>query len=77
MRHKQIIPCEKFLNQKNMLFTLLMNAPHIVLSGCTKVWFKNLAGDRGFEPRRTVPETAVLPLDESPAITKNFTMDNY
>ena len=25
-----------------------------------------LAGDQGFEPRLTVPETAVLPLDESP-----------
>ena len=26
-----------------------------------------LAGDRGFEPRHTDPESAVLPLDESPA----------
>jgi hypothetical protein len=25
-----------------------------------------LAGDRGFEPRHTDPESAVLPLDESP-----------
>ena len=25
-----------------------------------------LAGGRGFEPRLTVPETAVLPLDEPP-----------
>ena len=26
-----------------------------------------LAGDRGFEPRLTDPESVVLPLDESPA----------
>lgn len=26
----------------------------------------SLAGDRGFEPRHTDPESAVLPLDESP-----------
>ncbi len=32
------------------------------------------AGDRGFEPRHTDPESAVLPLDESPAIVENFTM---
>ena len=27
---------------------------------------KSLAGDRGFEPRLTDPESVVLPLDESP-----------
>ena len=27
-----------------------------------------VAGDNGFEPLLTVPETAVLPLDESPII---------
>ena len=27
-----------------------------------------LAGDNGFEPLPTVPETAVLPLDESPIV---------
>jgi hypothetical protein len=35
-----------------------------------------MAGDRGFEPRHTDPESAVLPLDESPAIDLNFTMFN-
>ena len=28
---------------------------------------QKLAGDRGFEPRFTEPESVVLPLDESPA----------
>ena len=32
--------------------------------------FYYLAGDQGFEPRLTVPETAVLPLDESPYFAK-------
>ena len=27
-----------------------------------------MAGDRGFEPRLTDPESVVLPLDESPAV---------
>ena len=31
-----------------------------------------MAGDEGFEPPRTVPETAVLPLDESPALCPTF-----
>ena len=31
-----------------------------------------LAGDQGFEPRLTVPETAVLPLDESPTSRVKF-----
>ena len=30
----------------------------------------NLAGDRGFEPRYADPESAVLPLDESPVTGK-------
>ncbi len=29
-----------------------------------------LAGDRGFEPRLTEPESVVLPLDESPTLTE-------
>ena len=31
-----------------------------------------LAGGRGFEPRLTVPETAVLPLDEPPIFTGGY-----
>src|SRR3990170_293813 len=30
------------------------------------------AGDRGFEPRHTDPESAVLPLDESPTINEGL-----
>ena len=29
-----------------------------------------MAGDRGFEPRHTDPESAVLPLDEPPAMKR-------
>ena len=32
----------------------------------------NLAGGRGFEPRLTVPETAVLPLDEPPELVDGY-----
>ena len=31
-----------------------------------------LAGDPGFEPGHADPESAVLPLDESPAVTSNL-----
>ena len=31
-----------------------------------------LAGGRGFEPRLTVPETAVLPLDEPPKLMGGY-----
>ena len=34
----------------------------------------HLAGGRGFEPRLTVPETAVLPLDEPPAVPRYSNM---
>ena len=34
-----------------------------------------MAGDRGFEPRLTDPESAVLPLDESPAPRRSVTAD--
>ena len=35
-----------------------------LVPGATAIIF--LAGDRGFEPRLTEPESVVLPLDESP-----------
>jgi hypothetical protein len=31
-----------------------------------------VAGGRGFEPRLTVPETAVLPLDEPPGLLEGY-----
>ena len=33
-----------------------------------------VAGEPGFEPGYTAPKAAVLPLDESPLIRRNFTI---
>ena len=41
--------------------------PELGCSGCP-----HLAGGRGFEPRLTVPETAVLPLDEPPIFVDGY-----
>ena len=35
-----------------------------------------LAGDRGFEPRLTDPESVVLPLDESPAVDSSHFVEH-
>ena len=38
------------------------------LDECAITPITELAGDRGFEPRLTDPESVVLPLDESPSL---------